>query len=76
MSSTESRMLYKEREALSVQDPDKPIRPGNYDCCEGGCSPCIWDTYYEDMEVWKAAQAKKKSESVDIESKENEPSQE
>ncbi|XP_031495697.1 uncharacterized protein LOC116261198 [Nymphaea colorata] len=29
--------------------PEKPL-PG--DCCGGGCNPCVWDTYYEQLEEY------------------------
>jgi hypothetical protein len=37
---------------------DKPTPPGEYDCCESGCEPCIWDTYNEKMAAWRAAEQK------------------
>lgn len=33
-----------------VEPPEKPL-PG--DCCGGGCSPCVWDTYYEELELYE-----------------------
>jgi len=36
---------------------EKPTPPAEGSCCGGGCSPCIWDFYYEDRQAWKAQQA-------------------
>lgn len=36
---------------------DKPIPPGDGECCESGCSPCVWDRYYEALHAWEAQQA-------------------
>ncbi|MDO6565112.1 oxidoreductase-like domain-containing protein [Amphritea sp. 1_MG-2023] len=35
----------------------KPTPPADYECCESGCSPCVWDIYYEDLNAWNAEQA-------------------
>ena len=40
---------------------EKPTPPGEYECCESGCEPCVWDIYYEDMREWKEAQEKLKA---------------
>ncbi|MGI1671420.1 MAG: oxidoreductase-like domain-containing protein [Neptuniibacter sp.] len=32
---------------------EKPKPPGEYECCENGCSPCVWDFYYEKLDEWK-----------------------
>ena len=40
----------------------KPIRPENDDCCGGGgCCPCVWDTYFNQLDLWEEQEAKKKS---------------
>jgi Oxidoreductase-like protein, N-terminal len=36
---------------------DKPIPPGDGECCESGCSPCVWDRYYDALRAWEAQQA-------------------
>ena len=36
---------------------EKPTPPGDYDCCESGCFPCVWDTYYDEMNQWREQQA-------------------
>jgi len=36
---------------------EKPTPPGNNECCESGCNPCVWDLYYEELQEWKDAQA-------------------
>lgn len=43
--------------------PDKnemPQRPADSECCEAGCTPCVWDTYFEQMAEWQAAEVKRK----------------
>ncbi|WP_415809226.1 oxidoreductase-like domain-containing protein [Cupriavidus respiraculi] len=30
-----------------------PNRPDDEDCCGGGCNPCIFDYYYEEMERYR-----------------------
>jgi hypothetical protein len=35
---------------------DKPEPPGEYDCCESACEPCVWDLYYEDLAEWNRQQ--------------------
>ncbi len=39
---------------------EKPTPPGDCECCESACEPCVWDTYYENMREWKEAQKKLK----------------
>jgi hypothetical protein len=34
--------------------PEKPL-PG--DCCGSGCVRCVWDVYYEELEVYNAKKA-------------------
>lgn len=34
----------------------KPTSPADYECCESECSPCVWDTYYEELNAWNAEQ--------------------
>ena len=28
----------------------KPEEPDQLDCCDSGCTPCIFDTYYDQLE--------------------------
>ncbi|WP_084688055.1 oxidoreductase-like domain-containing protein [Paraburkholderia oxyphila] len=35
--------------------PLPPERPSNEDCCQSGCSPCIFDLYDEEVDRWRAA---------------------
>ncbi|MEH6627998.1 MAG: oxidoreductase-like domain-containing protein [Motiliproteus sp.] len=35
---------------------EKPERPEDWECCGGGCSPCIWDNYYESLTRWQEQQ--------------------
>ncbi|OBS76687.1 hypothetical protein A6R68_16869, partial [Neotoma lepida] len=36
----------------------KPVEPLPSQCCGSGCSPCVFDLYYRDLERWEAAQAR------------------
>ncbi|MBY4675222.1 oxidoreductase-like domain-containing protein [Marinobacterium arenosum] len=40
---------------------ERPTPPADNECCESGCSPCVWDTYYEDLHAWQAQQASQAS---------------
>lgn len=40
---------------------EQPIPPGDYDCCESGCEPCVWDVYRDEMNQWRAAEAERKA---------------
>ncbi|WP_067205600.1 oxidoreductase-like domain-containing protein [Marinomonas aquimarina] len=35
---------------------NKPSPPEDWECCESGCEPCVWDTYYEALRDWNAQQ--------------------
>jgi len=50
-----------------MSDLEKPLPPGASECCEGGCSPCVWDRYYEELNEWQARYlaAQKKAEAED-----------
>lgn len=39
---------------------EEPTPPGDYECCESACEPCVWDTYYAELAEWKALQAEAK----------------
>ena len=40
----------------------KPERPENDDCCGGGgCCPCVWDTYFNALDLWEEQEAKQKA---------------
>lgn len=38
----------------------RPTAPGEWECCESECSPCVWDTYREQLREWNAEQKAKK----------------
>ncbi|WP_370052569.1 oxidoreductase-like domain-containing protein [Neptunomonas sp.] len=38
----------------------KPTPPGEYDCCESACEPCVWDVYYEELRAWNEAEKQRK----------------
>ena len=39
---------------------EKPTPPADYECCESGCEPCVWDTYSEELAAFKAFEAEQK----------------
>lgn len=47
---------------------ERPSPPANSECCENQCSPCVWDTYFEELDAWKAEQkaAKEAAEQADV----------
>ncbi|XP_020582686.1 uncharacterized protein LOC110026175 [Phalaenopsis equestris] len=36
----------------SDQPPQPPEKPEPGDCCGNGCFPCVWDSYYEELEAY------------------------
>jgi hypothetical protein len=45
----------------SIDALPEPIPPGDYDCCESGCEPCVWDIYSAERAEWQKQQAALKS---------------
>lgn len=43
---------------------EKPTPPGEYECCESGCEPCVWDIYNDELKAWQAAQKAKEQEAI------------
>lgn len=43
---------------------EKPTPPGEYECCESGCEPCVWDIYNDELKAWQAEQKAKAQETV------------
>jgi hypothetical protein len=37
--------------------PEPPERPGDNECCQSGCEPCIFDMYADDMNEYRVALA-------------------
>ncbi|MDP5057067.1 MAG: oxidoreductase-like domain-containing protein [Marinomonas hwangdonensis] len=42
----------------------RPTPPEEWECCESECSPCVWDTYREELQQWNAEQKALKEASV------------
>ncbi len=40
---------------------EKPTPPGDSDCCESGCEPCVWDIYYQELALWRAEDTQRKN---------------
>lgn len=32
--------------------PLPPEKPAPEDCCGGGCVPCVYDYYYDELDKW------------------------
>ena len=52
--------------ALSDAAPVPPREPEAIECCGSGCTPCVYDVYWEtveryeaDLEAWQARHGKK-----------------
>ncbi len=41
---------------MSDRASEKPSPPEDWECCGGGCSPCVWDHYYEALADWNQAE--------------------
>ncbi|TMG80724.1 MAG: oxidoreductase [Betaproteobacteria bacterium] len=35
--------------------PVAPVRPTRDDCCHGGCDPCVFDLYEDELERYEQA---------------------
>jgi hypothetical protein len=35
--------------------PTPPLRPDAGDCCRGGCDPCVFDLYEDELARYEAA---------------------
>jgi hypothetical protein len=38
-----------------MSQENKPDAPKPWECCGGGCSPCVWDRYYDELHAWNQA---------------------
>jgi hypothetical protein len=46
---------------LMLKLTEKPIEPADDDCCGGGaCNPCVWDSYYESLQLWRITESKRR----------------
>lgn len=41
---------------------EKPTPPGEYECCDSGCEPCVWDIYYDELRAWQQARRSEQPE--------------
>ncbi|KAK6288140.1 hypothetical protein POUND7_014319 [Theobroma cacao] len=41
-----------DEEKLAKKLPPPPEKPEPGDCCGSGCVRCVWDVYYEELEVY------------------------
>jgi hypothetical protein len=46
---------------LNTKKVTKPERPGDEECCGGGCTPCVWDFYYDQLMLWNEQEAQLKN---------------
>lgn len=44
---------------------EKPQQPADSECCESGCSPCVWDQYFDALKLWKEQEAKIEAEAIE-----------
>lgn len=35
---------------------EKPTPPEEWECCESGCFPCVWDAYHDALREWNSEQ--------------------
>jgi hypothetical protein len=43
------------RQAAGEPEPQPPREPLPEECCGGGCSPCVYDRYYDALERYREA---------------------
>jgi hypothetical protein len=41
--------------ALDDPRPEPPLRPAAGDCCRGGCDPCVFEVYEEELTRYEKA---------------------
>jgi hypothetical protein len=44
-----------QREPHDDPPPTPPLRPQPGDCCRGGCDPCVFDLYEDELARYEAA---------------------
>ena len=44
----------------------EPREPYDDECCGNGCSPCVWDTYYDKLSVYQEKKADLEMQIFDI----------
>lgn len=53
------------------QKMSKPQPPAEGACCDSGCSPCVWDTYYANLQAWRIEIARQKTLEASADTKDN-----
>ncbi len=46
--------LMSSNRKMAQRLPPKPEKPLPEDCCGGGCDPCVFELYEEELERWQA----------------------
>eukprot|EP00347_Sterkiella_histriomuscorum_P005348 403356953 len=45
----------------------EPMEPGPDDCCGSGCSPCVFDTYYDKLGIYQEKKEELESKLIEYE---------
>jgi hypothetical protein len=35
--------------------PEPPLEPETWECCQNGCDPCVYDRYWQALEIYEQA---------------------
>jgi hypothetical protein len=41
--------------ATDDTEPQRPREPEQWECCQSGCDPCVYDAYWEAVERYETA---------------------
>lgn len=41
---------------------ERPLPPGDSECCESGCDTCVWDIYNAELKQWQVRKDAQKEE--------------
>ncbi|MFD2167635.1 oxidoreductase-like domain-containing protein [Thalassotalea euphylliae] len=45
---------------MSEEIIEKPTPPGENECCDSACTPCVWDIFYEKRRKWRIQEAERR----------------